>query len=64
MIMFALGWICGISLLLLGQYLNEKLQEIQRKHSPSHIFYYSPEELAKAFNDGVKESIANNEIKC
>lgn len=63
MIMFFSGWVCGISLLLLGQYLNKKVQELQKKHSPSHIFYYRPSEFIDSTNyeiNRIKESIANN----
>lgn len=60
MIMFALGWTCGISLLLLGQYLSRRVQELQKKHSPSYIFRCEPGEIIKSFNEGVKEYERSN----
>ena len=63
MIMLALGWVCGISLLLLGQYLNKKYQEEVKKTSPSQVFHYRSGEFIDSTNyetNRIKESIENN----
>lgn len=57
MLIFILGWVCGASILLLGQYCTKIYQEEVKKTSPSQIFKLKSYEWQKAFIEGFNEGL-------